>query len=81
MTTLYTSEKLWMPVYTLAVSFRSFLPLHVFNLCLSIGCYILVPPFYSLAHIVPELLRFAVVLFFERSSRRWGVFGMCCIEK
>jgi hypothetical protein len=30
---------------------------------------------------MPELLRFAVVLFFQRSSRWWGVFSMCCIEK
>jgi len=81
MTTLYASEKLWVPVHTLAVSFRSFLPLHVFDLSLSIGCYILISPFYSLAHIMPELLRFAVVLFFQRSSRWWGVFSMCCIEK
>jgi hypothetical protein len=80
MAAFYPSEELWVPIHTLAVSLRSLLPLHVFNLSLGIGRYVLVSPLHSLSHIMPELLRFPVILFFYRPSRRWSMFGMCGVE-
>ena len=55
-TTPYTPEELRVPVDTLAVSFRGFLALSVFDSGLCIRSDVLVPALHSLRHFVPQPL-------------------------
>lgn len=76
----YASKELRVPVDTLAVSDRGFLALPVFNPSLRIRSDVLVSPFYSLRHFMPQPLRLSLVLLLQRASAGWCMLCMCSIE-
>lgn len=73
---LYTSEELRMPVKAVVVSLGCLFSLHVFDPCLFRRGCILILSLHSLGHQVPQLLRFTLVLLFQRSSL-W--IGRLCV--
>jgi hypothetical protein len=61
-TCMHSSEQLWVPVYTLTVAFCRLFTLSFLDLGLCVGGYILVLSLHSFSHIVPQFLRFSLVL-------------------
>jgi hypothetical protein len=61
-TSLNSSEKLWVPINAFAIALRRFFTLHVLDLRFRVCRYFLVSSLDGLGDIVPQFLRFTLAL-------------------